>query len=165
MPAGGVHQQFALQEGTRHGFFQIHVLAIVQGQHSHGEMCEVRNSDADGVEVIGVLLKELPEIREKLGLGECGDGFAAALALRIYVAQGHDIAETGTHEIADDLGSTVGNADGSQPDLALFPCSRPLGAFRCGKMLHAQDGSGCSQSGRLDETTSGKHFHGDFSVM
>ena len=160
LPRGG-HQQLALVEGARHGLFHIHVLAAVEGEHRDGEMREVRDGDAHGVEMVRVLVEELAEVLEQLRLGELGDGLAAFGALRVHVAQGDDVAEAGPGEIVDDLGAAVRDADGREAHLG------PLGGRRGGavealggKVLHAEDGAGRAEAGRLQEVASGKRFHG-----
>ena len=156
MPPGGVHQKFALVEGPGHGLLHIHVLAAVQGEHRDGEMGKVRNGDAHGVEMVRVLVKELAEVLEQLRLGELGDGLAAAGALRIHVAQGDDVAESGVHKVVDDLRTAVCNADGGEAHLGPFLGGRAVTGFHRGKMLHAQNGAGRSKAGRLEKSPS---FH------
>ena len=157
----GSHQQLALMEGARHGLFHIHVLAAVEGQHRDGEMREVRDGDANRVEMVRVLVEELAEILEELRLRIFGDGLAAFSALRVHVAQGDELTEAGAFELVDDLGAAVGDADGGEAHLG------PLGGRRGGavealggKVLHAQDSAGRTETGRLQEITSGKSFHG-----
>ena len=63
-------------------------------------------------------------------------------------------------EIVDDLGAAVRDADGGEAHLG------PLGGRRGGaaealggKVLHAEEGAGRAEAGRLQEVASGKGFH------
>ena len=136
------------------------MLAAVEGEHRDGEMREVRDGDAHGVEMVRVLVEELAEVLEELRLRVFGDGLAAFCALRVHVAQGDELAEAGAFEFIDDLGAAVRDADGREAHLG------PLGGRRGGaaealggKVLHAEEGAGRAEAGRLQEVASGKGFH------
>ena len=155
MLPGGGHQQFALVECPGHRLLHIHVLAIVHGEHRHGEMGKVRDGDAHGVKVVGIFLEELAEVLEDLRLGMGGDGFAAFLALRVHVAQGGELAQAGAVEFVDDLLAAVRDADGGEAHLgALLGGLRGGGILR-GEALHAEQDAGRAEAGRLQEVASG----------
>ena len=111
MPAGGGHHQLRLVEGTAHRFFEVDVLALVEGQHSDREVGMVRDRRCDRVELIATLVEHLTIVTEPLGLRVHGKHLLALGPVNVDIAKGDHIDHSGPGEITDDLLTTVTYTD------------------------------------------------------
>ena len=108
---GHLDEELALLEGADEGLLAIDVLAGLHSGHADEEMGVVGHTDGHGVELVGVLVEELTEVGEPLSVGVHSQHLLALFALKVNVAQRHDVHHAGLGELLDVLLTAVADAD------------------------------------------------------
>jgi len=87
------HQQFNLLVSMRHRFLNIDMFAQRHGVHTDDEVRMIRRTDADGINLVGHLVKHLAEVLEARRIRKLLHDLFRVLCAHVRVAQGDNITQ------------------------------------------------------------------------